>query len=64
MSPTDIVDIFRKKVAGKPRLAWGKSYQNLPELDLLSIQKTSYQQFIKEGIDKLLEEVLIDTQNQ
>lgn len=39
------------------RQYWGKEYKNLPELDLLSIQKESYDWFIKEGIREVLQEI-------
>ncbi|MFH1289114.1 MAG: DNA-directed RNA polymerase subunit beta [Patescibacteria group bacterium] len=39
------------------RLYWGKNYKNLPELDLLKIQKESYKWFVEKGIAEILEEV-------
>jgi DNA-directed RNA polymerase beta' subunit len=39
------------------RVSWGKNYQNLPSLDLLSIQKESYQWFLTEGINQALAEI-------
>ncbi len=39
------------------RLYWGKSYSNLPELDLTLVQRESYQWFLETGIKELLEEV-------
>ncbi len=45
------------KQAGNSRQYWGKVEKSLPELDLLSIQKTSYQWFIDEGISEVIEEI-------
>lgn len=39
------------------RTNWGKTYQNLPPLNLLSVQKDSYQWFLEEGIKECLEEI-------
>lgn len=39
------------------RLNWGKTYKNLPQLNLLETQRESYQWFIEEGIRDLLEEI-------
>ncbi len=39
------------------RLYWGKTNINLPELDLIAVQKQSYQWFLDEGIKQTLEEV-------
>lgn len=39
------------------RQYWGRDFKVLPELDLLSIQKDSYQWFINEGIREILDEV-------
>lgn len=41
----------------KARVNWGKDYQNLPELDLLAVQRQSYRWFLSEGIAKLIEEI-------
>lgn len=44
--------------ASKPkRLNWGKTYKNLPQLNLLETQRESYQWFIEEGIKEALEEI-------
>jgi DNA-directed RNA polymerase subunit beta len=39
------------------RLFWGKVDKNLPELDLLAVQRESYQWFLDEGISQGLEEI-------
>ncbi len=39
------------------RQYWGKKFEQLPELDLLSIQKASYRWFIDEGIREVLNEI-------
>ncbi len=39
------------------RQYWGKQYEQLPELDLLSIQKESYKWFIDEGVREVLNEI-------
>jgi len=39
------------------RVYWGKLYKNLPDLDLLSIQKESWRWFLEEGIKEILAEV-------
>ncbi|MGE5042423.1 MAG: DNA-directed RNA polymerase subunit beta [Candidatus Levyibacteriota bacterium] len=44
-------------VAEVKRAYWGKSYKGLPELDLISIQKESYQWFIDEGIKEVIAEI-------
>ncbi len=44
-------------VAGVKRTNWGKKFKNLPELDLISIQKESYQWFIDEGIREVISEI-------
>ncbi len=49
-----------KQSAGKKdikRSYWGKLYRNLPELDLISIQKKSYHWFISEGIKEVISEI-------
>ncbi len=44
--------------AAKPkRLNWGQDYKNLPKLNLLEIQRESYQWFIEKGIKEALEEI-------
>ncbi|HVT00897.1 MAG TPA: DNA-directed RNA polymerase subunit beta [Patescibacteria group bacterium] len=45
------------KQTGSKRQYWGKESKNLPELDLLSIQKASYQWFIDEGIREVIDEI-------
>ena len=41
----------------KTRNNWGKEFSLLPKLDLLAIQKASYQWFLEEGIKQILEEI-------
>ena len=41
----------------KMRQYWGKTVAKLPEMDLLGIQKESYQWFIREGISEVIEEI-------
>lgn len=44
----------------KPKIArqnWGKTYPNLPKLDLLAVQKDSYRWLLEEGIRGLLMEI-------
>jgi DNA-directed RNA polymerase subunit beta len=45
------------KNLGSTRQYWGKETKNLPELDLLSIQRTSYKWFIEEGIREVIDEI-------
>ena len=45
-----------KKIKQK-RQYWGKIYKNLPQVDLLSIQKNSYNDFIEHGIKQVIEEI-------
>ena len=45
------------KSALHQRQYWGKEYKNLPELDLISIQKDSYEWFIRDGIREVLAEI-------
>jgi len=39
------------------RLYWGKKYKNLPQLDLLAVQRESYQWFLSEGIAEAIREI-------
>lgn len=39
------------------RIYWGKTYKNLPPLDLLAVQRDSFQWFLTEGIFQALAEV-------
>jgi DNA-directed RNA polymerase subunit beta len=39
------------------RLNWGKEYSSLPNLDLIAIQKESYQWFLDKGIKQVLDEI-------
>jgi len=39
------------------RLFWGKIYKSLPPLDLLALQRDSYNWFIKEGLNQALAEI-------
>ncbi|MDO8269315.1 MAG: DNA-directed RNA polymerase subunit beta [Candidatus Levybacteria bacterium] len=41
----------------KLRQYWGKQVDKLPEMDLLGIQKESYDWFIREGIHEVIEEI-------
>ena len=41
----------------KTRLNWGKEFALLPKLDLLAIQKQSYQWFLDKGIKQILDEI-------
>ncbi|MFZ5365702.1 MAG: DNA-directed RNA polymerase subunit beta [Patescibacteria group bacterium] len=40
-----------------PRLFWGKTYPNLPLLDLSYVQRESWQWFLEEGIAQVLAEI-------
>jgi DNA-directed RNA polymerase subunit beta len=40
-----------------PRIFWGKTYQDLPLLDLSLVQRESWQWFLKEGIKEALWEI-------
>src|SRR3982751_5261276 len=39
------------------RQNWGKDYKDLPQLDLLAVQKASYKLFQEKGIAEILQEV-------
>ncbi len=39
------------------RQNWGKTYKDLPKLDLLAIQKASYKLFQEQGIGEILQEI-------
>ena len=39
------------------RQYWGKQVDRLPEMDLLGIQKESYDWFIREGIREVIDEI-------
>lgn len=39
------------------RQNWGKTYSVLPQLDLLAVQKTSYELFQEKGIEEIIQEV-------
>jgi len=39
------------------RICWGKSYKNLPPLDLLAVQRESWEWFLNEGISRALAEI-------
>ncbi len=47
-------DIINKDII---RQNWGKTYAVLPELDLLAVQKTSYELFQQKGIEEIIQEV-------
>jgi len=60
--PTKNRRFFAKKIyqMKKPKISrqnWGKIYKNLPQLDLIAIQKDPYKLFLTEGIAELLAEV-------
>lgn len=40
-----------------PRSYWGRTYPSLPEMDFVSIQKESYDQFLNEGMKALISEI-------
>ena len=40
-----------------PRIFWGKTYPNLPLLDLTEVQRESWQWFLQEGITQALTEI-------
>jgi len=50
-------NINSSKQKASNRLYWGKSFSNLPILDLIAVQKESYGLFLTEGIKELLEEI-------
>lgn len=41
----------------KKRLFWGKKYPHLPKLNLIALQKESYDWFLNDGIKQALEEI-------
>jgi len=41
----------------KTRINWGKEFSLLPKLNLLAIQKQSYQWFLEKGIKQILDEI-------
>src|ERR1035437_6628926 len=41
----------------KARINWGNEFSHLPTLDLLAIQKQSYQWFLDKGIKQILDEI-------
>ena len=43
--------------AKNERIYWGKKYKNLPELDLLAVQRESWEWFLSEGIKEKLAEI-------
>ena len=45
------------KKADIQRQFWGKIDRNLPSLDLIAVQRSSYQLFLKDGIGQLLKEI-------
>ncbi len=48
---------IKKEVETLVRKNWGKTYSSLPKLDLLSIQKESYQWFLEKGLKQTLDEI-------
>lgn len=50
----------KTKISARPktkRLYWGRTYPSLPNLDFISLQRESYDQFLNEGIRDLIDEV-------
>lgn len=47
----------KKTDANITRQNWGKNYQVLPELDLLAVQKKSYELFQEKGIAEIIQEI-------
>jgi len=47
----------KKQIDDYTRINWGKSYSVLPKLDLLAVQKESYQWFQEVGIGEVLQEI-------
>lgn len=43
---------MKRSTQNHQRLFWGKVYKTLPDLNLLEVQKDSYQKFLTEGIDQ------------
>ncbi len=41
----------------KPRIKWGKKHKIVPELDLIELQRESYQQFLDTGLRESLDEI-------
>ncbi|MFC1790669.1 DNA-directed RNA polymerase subunit beta [Patescibacteria group bacterium] len=46
----------RKKPIDSQRWLWGRKYKDLPQLDLLRVQHSSYQAFLDQGLGSLLDE--------
>ena len=44
-------------ITNKTRINWGNEFSLLPKLDLLAIQKQSYQWFLEKGIKQVLDEI-------
>jgi DNA-directed RNA polymerase subunit beta len=55
LEPTSI--LFPMIKQQKLRQYWGKQVAKLPEMDLLGIQKASYQWFIREGVEEVINEI-------
>src|SRR5215469_11461841 len=51
---SDAQDSKKKNIT---RQNWGKTYKDLPKLDLLAIQKASYKLFQEKGIGEILQEI-------
>jgi DNA-directed RNA polymerase subunit beta len=47
----------KSKETNIKRHIWGKEYSSLPELDLLAVQRASYQSFLDKQIGEILQEV-------
>ena len=41
----------------KPRIKWGKDHKIFPKLDLIELQRESYQQFLDSGLRDSLDEI-------
>jgi len=48
---------MQKTNAPQKRINWGKSYSVMPQLDLLAVQRQSYQWFLDEAIGEILSEI-------
>jgi DNA-directed RNA polymerase subunit beta len=45
------------KITNNTRQNWGEDYEDLPQLDLLAVQKDSYKWFVENGIGEIIQEV-------
>jgi DNA-directed RNA polymerase beta subunit len=44
-------------MSSSKRINWGKKYPNLPEINLIKIQKDSWQQFIEKELQETLQSI-------